>query len=39
MTRNRSLVLGTALLMLGLAGPAPGQNAPATSELHIDVPV
>jgi uncharacterized protein len=39
MTRDRSLVLGTALLMLGLAGPAPALNAPAASELHIDVPV
>jgi uncharacterized protein len=39
MTRNRSLALGTALLMLGLAGPAPAQNAPAANELRIDVPV
>jgi uncharacterized protein len=39
MTRDRSLVLGTALLMLGLAGPAPALNAPAASALHIDVPV
>lgn len=39
MTHIRSLALGTALLMLGLAGPAPAQNAPAAGELRIDVPV
>ncbi len=39
MTYNRSLALGTALLMFGLAGPVLAQNAPGTSELHIDLPV
>jgi uncharacterized protein len=39
MTRNRSVALGIALLMLGLAGPAPAQTAPAPNELRIDVPV
>jgi uncharacterized protein len=39
MTCNRPLALGTALLMLALAGSAPAQNAPAASELRIDVPV
>jgi uncharacterized protein len=39
MTHNRALALGIALLMLGLAGPAPAQNAAAASELRIDVPV
>src|SRR5215472_12002336 len=39
MTHIRSLALGTALLMLGLAGPASAQNAPAAGELRIDVPV
>jgi uncharacterized protein len=39
MTHNRALALGIALLMLGLAGPAPAQHASAASELRIDVPV
>jgi intracellular sulfur oxidation DsrE/DsrF family protein len=39
MTHNRSLALGTALLIFCLVGPAPAQNAPAASELRIDVPV
>jgi uncharacterized protein len=39
MTHIRSLALTAALLMLGFAGPAPAQNAPAASELRIDVPV
>jgi intracellular sulfur oxidation DsrE/DsrF family protein len=39
MTHIRSLALTAALLMLGFAGPAPAQNAPAAGELRIDVPV
>jgi uncharacterized protein len=39
MTHNRALALGIALLMFGLAGPTPAQNAPAAGELRIDVPV
>src|SRR5215475_12591306 len=39
MSHDRFLALAAALLMLGLAGPAPAENAPAPGELRIDVPV
>jgi len=39
MTLTRSLALAAVLLTLGLAGPAPAQNAPAAGELRVDVPV